>query len=88
MTFAGDTFDTGVCHMAFFADPDGNALMLHHRYTPPRVDGVPARAERQGAPMRVSISAPQRAPTCAAPRTSDPEASPNVNPAANESPQP
>ena len=26
--------DTGVCHMAFFSDPDGNALMLHHRYTP------------------------------------------------------
>jgi predicted enzyme related to lactoylglutathione lyase len=34
ITFAGDTFDTGVCHMAFFADPDGNALMLHHRYAP------------------------------------------------------
>ena len=34
VTFAGDTFDTGVCHMAFFADPDGNALMLHHRYAP------------------------------------------------------
>jgi predicted enzyme related to lactoylglutathione lyase len=34
VTFAGDTFDTGVCHMAFFTDPDGNALMLHHRYTP------------------------------------------------------
>jgi predicted enzyme related to lactoylglutathione lyase len=32
--FAGDTFDTGVCHMAFFEDPDGNALMLHHRYAP------------------------------------------------------
>lgn len=32
--FAGDNFDTGVCHMAFFADPDGNALMLHHRYAP------------------------------------------------------
>jgi catechol 2,3-dioxygenase-like lactoylglutathione lyase family enzyme len=32
--FEGETFDTGVCHMAFFADPDGNALMLHHRYTP------------------------------------------------------
>ena len=30
--FAGDTFDTGVCHMAFFADPDGNAFMLHNRY--------------------------------------------------------
>jgi len=32
--FQGDTFDTGVCHMAFFADPDGNQLMLHHRYAP------------------------------------------------------
>ncbi len=32
--FDGDTFDTGVCHMAFFHDPDGNALMLHHRYKP------------------------------------------------------
>ena len=32
--FMGDTFDTGVCHMALFADPDGNALMLHHRYSP------------------------------------------------------
>jgi predicted enzyme related to lactoylglutathione lyase len=34
VTFAMDTIDTGVCHMAFFADPDGNALMLHHRYAP------------------------------------------------------
>ncbi len=33
--FSGDTLDTGVCHMAFFADPDGNDLMLHHRYAPP-----------------------------------------------------
>ena len=32
--FHGDTLDTGVCHMAFFADPDGNQLMLHHRYAP------------------------------------------------------
>jgi hypothetical protein len=32
--FQGDTFDTGVCHMAFFADRDGNGLMLHHRYAP------------------------------------------------------
>ena len=32
--FQGETFDTGVCHMAFFADPNGNALMLHHRYAP------------------------------------------------------
>ena len=32
--FEGDIFDTGVCHMAFFRDPDGNALMLHRRYAP------------------------------------------------------
>jgi predicted enzyme related to lactoylglutathione lyase len=32
--FAGEILDTGVCHMAFFADPDGNALMLHCRYAP------------------------------------------------------
>lgn len=34
MQFAGETIDSGVCHMAFFADPDGNGLMLHHRYAP------------------------------------------------------
>jgi catechol 2,3-dioxygenase-like lactoylglutathione lyase family enzyme len=34
VVFAGDTFDSGVCHMAFFNDPDGNALMLHRRYAP------------------------------------------------------
>jgi catechol 2,3-dioxygenase-like lactoylglutathione lyase family enzyme len=32
--FEGDTFDSGVCHMAFFRDPDGNGLMLHRRYAP------------------------------------------------------
>jgi predicted enzyme related to lactoylglutathione lyase len=41
LTFVGDTFDTGVCQMAFFSDPDGNALMLHHRYAP-RVTLSPA----------------------------------------------
>ena len=30
--FQGETLDTGVCHMAFFADPYGNSLMLHRRY--------------------------------------------------------
>ena len=38
VTFHGDTFDTGVCHMALFSDPDGNALMLHHRYAPRETD--------------------------------------------------
>jgi predicted enzyme related to lactoylglutathione lyase len=32
--FSADTMDTGVCHMAQFADPDGNRLMLHRRYAP------------------------------------------------------
>jgi predicted enzyme related to lactoylglutathione lyase len=34
VSFFGDTIDSGVCHMANFTDPDGNALMLHHRYAP------------------------------------------------------
>jgi len=33
--FAGDVFDTSVCHMASFHDPDGNQIMLHRRYAPP-----------------------------------------------------
>ena len=32
--FDGETLDTGVCQMASFRDPDGNALMLHRRYAP------------------------------------------------------
>jgi len=32
--FDRETLDTGVCHMAFFKDPDGNQLMLHRRYAP------------------------------------------------------
>jgi len=34
VTFVPETIDSGVCHMAIFRDPDGNALMLHHRYAP------------------------------------------------------
>jgi catechol 2,3-dioxygenase-like lactoylglutathione lyase family enzyme len=33
--FKGEILDSGVCHQAFFADPDGNVLALHHRYAPP-----------------------------------------------------
>lgn len=32
--FFGDVLDTGVCHMSFLEDPDGNSLMLHSRYAP------------------------------------------------------
>ena len=34
VAFEGDILDSGVCHQAFFADPDGNALAIHHRYAP------------------------------------------------------
>ena len=34
VAFSGEIIDTGVCHMALFTDPDGNDLMLHHRYAP------------------------------------------------------
>ena len=34
VAFFGETIDSGVCHMAPFSDPDGNTLMLHHRYAP------------------------------------------------------
>ena len=30
--FDGKTIETGVCHMAFFKDPDGNSLILHRRF--------------------------------------------------------
>jgi catechol 2,3-dioxygenase-like lactoylglutathione lyase family enzyme len=34
VSFRGETLDSGVCHQAFFADPDGNMLAIHHRYAP------------------------------------------------------
>jgi predicted enzyme related to lactoylglutathione lyase len=40
--FGADTMDSGVCHMAHFRDPDGNVLMLHHRYAPK--DAKPGQA--------------------------------------------
>jgi catechol 2,3-dioxygenase-like lactoylglutathione lyase family enzyme len=38
--FKGETIDSGVCYQAFFEDPDGNVLAIHHRYGP----GRPAQA--------------------------------------------
>lgn len=32
--FRGELWDSGVCHGAVFSDPDGNGLLLHHRYAP------------------------------------------------------
>jgi len=41
VTFRGETIDSGVCHQAFFQDPDGNLLAIHNRYAPeaPPVSG-------------------------------------------------
>jgi catechol 2,3-dioxygenase-like lactoylglutathione lyase family enzyme len=35
--FAVEWIDSGVCHQAIFSDPDGNPLILHHRYAAPNV---------------------------------------------------
>ena len=32
VVFDGETIQTDVCRMAFFKDPDGNALILHRRF--------------------------------------------------------
>ena len=40
--FKGQTIDSGVCKQAFFEDPDGNMLGIHHRYAagaPPQAAG-------------------------------------------------
>lgn len=34
VTFLVGMLDSGVCHQAIFSDPDGNPLILHHRYAP------------------------------------------------------
>ena len=44
-------FDSGVCHNAVFEDPDGNVLMLHHRYAP-----------KYAALRRLPVFAPKRKP--------------------------
>jgi predicted enzyme related to lactoylglutathione lyase len=36
-----EAYDSSVCHMAFFNDADGNALILHHRYAPYRDGSLP-----------------------------------------------
>jgi catechol 2,3-dioxygenase-like lactoylglutathione lyase family enzyme len=34
VSFRGEPIDSGVCLQAFFEDPDGNLLAIHHRYAP------------------------------------------------------
>jgi hypothetical protein len=45
--FHGETRDTGVCHMAFCSDFDGNTVILHRRYAEPRVHGTSHRESRE-----------------------------------------
>jgi predicted enzyme related to lactoylglutathione lyase len=39
--FHGEVIDSGVCYLANFIDPDGNALQLHRRYAPYRDGSLP-----------------------------------------------
>jgi predicted enzyme related to lactoylglutathione lyase len=41
VSFAHGTIDSGVCRLATFRDPDGNALQLHRRYAPFRDGSKP-----------------------------------------------
>jgi predicted enzyme related to lactoylglutathione lyase len=47
VAFGGETLDTGVCHMAFCTDFDGNGIILHRRYGPPRPEGMSHAASRE-----------------------------------------
>ena len=75
--------DSGVCHMAHFRDPDGNALMLHHRYAPkhvPRLDGGGAArrdattAKWRSTPSCESVRARSQSPVLARFRSPTPGA--------------
>ncbi|MGH3071392.1 MAG: VOC family protein [Gaiellaceae bacterium] len=47
VTFEAEPFDSGVCHGQPFTDPDGNRLLLHHRYAPLESwEPPPTRVER------------------------------------------
>jgi catechol 2,3-dioxygenase-like lactoylglutathione lyase family enzyme len=47
VAFEQEPFDSGVCHGQPFTDPDGNRLLLHHRYAPLEHWSPPAsRVER------------------------------------------
>jgi predicted enzyme related to lactoylglutathione lyase len=53
--FAMDTFDSGVCNGAPFADPDGNRLLLHRRYAPLEAwEAPPTGVERTDFAMVVT----------------------------------
>jgi catechol 2,3-dioxygenase-like lactoylglutathione lyase family enzyme len=41
--FSMDTFDSGVCHGAPFADPHDNRLLLHRRYAPSEPFKIPVQ---------------------------------------------
>jgi predicted enzyme related to lactoylglutathione lyase len=45
--FHGETLDTGVCHMAFCSDFDGNGVILHRRYAEPRPRGIGHQEARE-----------------------------------------
>lgn len=61
LRFAMDTFDSGVCHGAPFADPDGNHLQLHHRYKPLERFDVPEQEVQRTDFIGVNVTDRARA---------------------------
>ena len=59
--FAGETFDSGVCHGASFTDPFGNRLQLHHRYAPLEPYETPAQAVERTDFVGIPVTDRERA---------------------------
>ncbi len=59
--FAMDTFDSGVCHGAPFADPDGNRLLLHRRYAPSEPFEAPAMDVQRTDFIGVNVTGREKA---------------------------
>jgi catechol 2,3-dioxygenase-like lactoylglutathione lyase family enzyme len=59
--FAMETFDSGVCHGAPFADPDGNPIQLHRRYATLEHFDVPVQEVERTDFVGVSVRDPERA---------------------------
>jgi catechol 2,3-dioxygenase-like lactoylglutathione lyase family enzyme len=61
ISFAMDTFDSGVCHGAPFTDPDGNLLQLHRRYAPSEAFEVPEQEVERTDFIGVNVKDRRRA---------------------------
>jgi catechol 2,3-dioxygenase-like lactoylglutathione lyase family enzyme len=61
VAFHRETFDSGVCNGAPFTDPDGNRLLLHHRYAPLEPYDKPATEMQRTDFVGVNVTDRERA---------------------------